>query len=292
MSKAYPEIVFSQKKAKESQYFELQPLKDFFDYLSSIKNHDPQSLHRIDFHIIIFNFGKRFSHFVDFQKCELGPGEALLISPGQVHAFLLDQKVDGYVIIFNQYFLEQFIAPTPLLRIRPIFNYLIGASIYSQLEVHTAFIRTLKPYLDHDDQVQGNTLIGTEMTKLLLTWSQMKSERSGSSEHYHIFDQFRRSVQHHYTESRETLFYSDLLGTSYKQLNEICHQLVNQTPKTIIDQIVLLEAKRKIASSDASMKELTYSMGFDSPTNFSKFFKKHTGMSPGKFKKVVASSPS
>ena len=292
MTKAYPEIVFSPKKVKESQYFELQPLKDFFDYLSSIKNHDPQSLHRIDFHIIIFNFGNRFSHFVDFQKCELGHGEALIISPGQVHAFLLDQEVDGYVIIFNQYFLEHFIAPTPLLRIRPIFNYLVGASIYSQLEVHTAFIGAIKPYLDQNDKVQGTILIGTEMTKLLLTWSQMKSELTGSSEHYQIFDQFRMSVQHHYSQSREALFYSNLLGVSYKHLNEICSKLTNQTPKMIIDQIVLLEAKRKIASSDISMKELTYSLGFDSPTNFSKFFKKHTQLSPGKFKEMVSPSPS
>jgi len=46
----------------------------------------------------------------------------------------------------------------------------------------------------------------------------------------------------------------------------------------------MLEIKRAIMSTNNSLKEIAYEMGFEEVTNFTKFFKKHTGLTPKVFK--------
>lgn len=49
---------------------------------------------------------------------------------------------------------------------------------------------------------------------------------------------------------------------------------------------MVLEIKRALATSNASVQEITYTFGFDEPTNFVKYFKKHTGYSPAQFRNM------
>lgn len=46
----------------------------------------------------------------------------------------------------------------------------------------------------------------------------------------------------------------------------------------------MLEAKRLLAYSSLSIKEIGFELGFGEPTNFNKYFRKHTGMAPMQFK--------
>ena len=77
-----------------------------------------------------------------------------------------------------------------------------------------------------------------------------------------------------------------MMDISYKHLNDICKAVLGQTAKEFIDKYLILETKRHLASSNISVKELTFQMGFDEPTNFIKFFKRHTHQTPSQFKKL------
>ncbi|MGB2684580.1 MAG: helix-turn-helix domain-containing protein, partial [Olleya sp.] len=68
-------------------------------------------------------------------------------------------------------------------------------------------------------------------------------------------------------------------------LNTICKATIAITAKQFIDQFVVLEAKRLLINSEIKSTELAYSLGFEESTNFVKYFKKHTGFTPNKFKK-------
>ena len=61
--------------------------------------------------------------------------------------------------------------------------------------------------------------------------------------------------------------------------------MVSVTAKQFIDAFVILEAKRLLINSEIKSTELAYSLGFEEPTNFVKYFKKHTGFTPNTFKK-------
>jgi AraC-like DNA-binding protein len=50
----------------------------------------------------------------------------------------------------------------------------------------------------------------------------------------------------------------------------------------------MLEAKRLLAHTHKSVKEIGFSLGFQEPTNFTKYFRKHTGLSPVEFRNQYA----
>ena len=71
---------------------------------------------------------------------------------------------------------------------------------------------------------------------------------------------------------------------TYKSLNKICKLAVNQTAKQLIDAHTILEAKRKLVIEGIQVQELAYELGFEEVTNFVKYFKKHTLVTPSQFK--------
>ena len=84
--------------------------------------------------------------------------------------------------------------------------------------------------------------------------------------------------------SRNAEFYANQMNITYKHLNEICKEIINSTAKQFIDDFVLLEAKRQLTNSGIRSTDLAYQLGFREPTNFVKYFKKHTGLTPNQFK--------
>jgi AraC-like DNA-binding protein len=99
-----------------------------------------------------------------------------------------------------------------------------------------------------------------------------------------LFSRFKNMVTEYHTQSRNAQDYASRLGVSYKHLSTICKYATGDTPKSFIDDYLILEIKRQLSISDLSIKELTYHFNFDEPTNFLKFFKKHTGLTPSRFR--------
>lgn len=77
--------------------------------------------------------------------------------------------------------------------------------------------------------------------------------------------------------------YCNFLNVSYQKLNSTCKALTNKTVKVFIDDFILLRAKRLLSEKDVNISEIAYFLGFDEPTNFTKFFKKNTNQTPKSF---------
>ncbi len=105
------------------------------------------------------------------------------------------------------------------------------------------------------------------------------------SDKLNSFLAFKSLLEIHFNTSRNADFYAKKLHITYKHLNSICKDLVTITAKQFIDAFVILEAKRLLINSEIKSTELAYSLGFEEPTNFVKYFKKHTGFTPNSFKK-------
>ncbi|ALJ04930.1 AraC family transcriptional regulator [Pseudalgibacter alginicilyticus] len=95
---------------------------------------------------------------------------------------------------------------------------------------------------------------------------------------------FLELMEIHFLKEVNTHFYAEKLGISGQRLNQILKDKLKLTAKQIIQQRQITEAKRRIVRSEITTKELAFKLGFDSISSFSRFFKKHTGMSPSEFK--------
>ena len=81
--------------------------------------------------------------------------------------------------------------------------------------------------------------------------------------------------------------YARRLHISSRSLSEFTHQLINKTPSQMIQERVILEAQRMLLYSNLHVNQIGYCLGFDDPSYFVKYFKKHALISPVEFRKSV-----
>ena len=60
-------------------------------------------------------------------------------------------------------------------------------------------------------------------------------------------------------------------------LGEVLKKVTGKTPKEILSERIVLEAKSLLHNTDLSINEVSYFLKFQDPSNFTKFFKSKTG---------------
>jgi len=80
-------------------------------------------------------------------------------------------------------------------------------------------------------------------------------------------------------------YYASILNVHPNHLNAVVKSITGKTALNHIHNHILKLAKAELAQTDASVKEIGYSLHFDSPNNFSTFFKKNTGLTPLTYRK-------
>ncbi|MHA6234799.1 helix-turn-helix domain-containing protein [Pseudomonas mohnii] len=95
---------------------------------------------------------------------------------------------------------------------------------------------------------------------------------------------FRELVNRHFREHLSLHDYASFLGITVVTLGRLCHEQLGMTPMTLINARLILEAKRELAHSAQSVKQIAHGMGFSDVGYFSRFFRKHAQRSPSEFR--------
>lgn len=95
-----------------------------------------------------------------------------------------------------------------------------------------------------------------------------------------LFNRFMMLMERDYKLSRDVNYYADLMHITSKYLTNIVRQVAGHTPKTIIDQYVILQLKMQLQRSSQSIKEIAWEYHFADVSFFCRYFKKHTGLTP------------
>ena len=107
----------------------------------------------------------------------------------------------------------------------------------------------------------------------------------------HRLSRFRGELERSYASTRRAEDYARHLGYSVKTLPRACLSATGQPVKQIIDTRVALEAQRLLAHTDQPVAAIARRLGFSEPTNFGKFFTRHTGTTPGDFRDANNAAP-
>ncbi|MCD4794024.1 MAG: helix-turn-helix domain-containing protein [Bacteroidales bacterium] len=268
--------------------FEIVSLKTFFKNNNLKKIQKFRCAERNLILIITSGLGK---HTIDFKDYQFTNGSVIFIAKGQVHKFEVKPGNNGYLIFFSENFYNKNTIAAAALSQTWLYNYHIGLpQIQVNAEMREHFFDIIKKI--HQEYKAGNIFAKTEVIKTLLYLLLIKSERIKRellnkdvlNRSDIIFD-FIDLTENKFSECRNADYYARQLNISYKHLNNICKQSLNKTAKSFIDDHIILVAKRYLVCSDLSVKEITSVTGFDEPTNFVKYFKKHTGNSPMQYRK-------
>ena len=96
---------------------------------------------------------------------------------------------------------------------------------------------------------------------------------------------FREAVEANYRTNTQVECFAQSLGVSAKRLRAACLRAAGTTPLRIIQDRLLVEAKRLMLYSNMTVAETAYYLGFDDPAYFTRFFARGCGASPRSFRK-------
>jgi AraC-like DNA-binding protein len=109
-----------------------------------------------------------------------------------------------------------------------------------------------------------------------------------------LFYQFMSLVMTHSCEQRKFQFYADKLHINSRYLYAAIKKAISsneenasQSPKNLIDQYTIQKIKIILRSTTLTISQILESMDFPNPSHFSRYFKKHTGMSPSEYRKKI-----
>ncbi len=101
---------------------------------------------------------------------------------------------------------------------------------------------------------------------------------------YDLIRNYNQLVEFNFKEHHNIQFYANLLHKSPKTISNVFALYNHKTPLNVIQERIILEAKRLLYYTQKSSKEIAYELGFKDAANFSRFFKNHTGQAPKMYK--------
>lgn len=283
--KNIPNIAF--QNTENTKEFELINLANLFARIATL-DHNPALPHRINFFALLIVTKGFGAHTVDLKEYDIVVGSVLKIAKGQVHAFQHNPSYEGFLIIFTEDFVVNYFSKSSINIISHLYNYHITTPISNDEVLNKEFLEQLDQELKSDNTYAQKDIVAALLDLYLLRLerkSHANDLQNNQSKQYTTFIQFKNLVETNYTTTRNVKDYATMLYVSTKLLNQVVKDFTLNTAKTFIDDYVILESKRAIVSTNKSLKEITFDIGFDEVTNFTKFFKNKTGLSPKDFRK-------
>jgi AraC family transcriptional activator of pobA len=236
-----------------------------------------------------FKYGQ---HFYDFDE-----GGMFFVSPNQItgdHHPLSDQS--GYTLLFHPDFLLGYELARKI-RDYGFFSYSANEALHlSEKEKATivAVFESIEEELNGriDDFSQDVVISQIE---LLLNYSnrfynrQFITRKAVSSDLLQRVEEILHDYFHSVDQEKQGLptvqFLSSQLNVSASYLSDMLRSLTGQNTQQHIHNHLIEKAKEQLSTSDASISEIAYKLGFEHPQSFSKFFKLKAGVSPMDFRR-------
>jgi len=223
---------------------------------------------------------------IDFIEYDMNPGQIFFITPGQVHdVHTLPDNI--YAISFNAEFID--------------------SEAKSQLPIDRLFLqnRCERPYVFTDAQgskelrslidiisreLQSTSKDKDLMSILLVSFLRYVMRYLDEEDCFHRASTDMRMVKllklidSNFRERKDTGFYSDNLAMTSKRLNELSKTQFSRTVTELIHEKTIVEARRKLAFTDETIKRISLNLGYKDTSYFCRFFKRVSEQSPQSFR--------
>ncbi|RFS15026.1 helix-turn-helix domain-containing protein [Emticicia sp. C21] len=243
--------------------------------------------HSHNSYFLSFLYEGTMQHFVDLENSTISAPALLVLTIDQVH---IDAKLDKDCKVITMAFSSEFIYRQN----RKLTNYM--ETVFSQpfLQLSANDLSELDKYiqlicLENNKGKDKNIEIINYLVNIILIQCANLSEKIKKNTSYKndLFLDFKDCLNKFYRTNHTVKFYADQLNITTSVLTEIVKRVSNKTPKQIIDERLLIEAKRLLYWSDITVREVAWELGFETDGYFIRFFKKFTGITPGDFQKVM-----
>lgn len=242
--------------------------------------------HRLNFSALIYITEGQGVHYVEHQQHRLRTGSMLILGKNQIHAFAKQRAVDGYVLSFDCSFLSSG-------NTDPYFDLLLTAMGHINCVHHVdddigllfnAMVNEFASTSEFKDEIIRNLIRSIILKAVVPSYQQQLQsiQRIGHNDYYRL----KKYIDEHFQQRPTAGEIALALGKSIKQLDKLAKDHACLSVKELVDERVLVEAKRLLAFSQYSISDVANRLGFNEATNMTKFFKRHTDVSPKDFRQL------
>lgn len=91
---------------------------------------------------------------------------------------------------------------------------------------------------------------------------------------------YKNLLTQHIQQKQKVREYADLLNVTANHLNKCIKQTTNKTAQDLLNEMLIMEAKSLLKHSNLHISEIAVKLCNQTSSNFARFFKNHTGMTP------------
>jgi len=252
-----------------------------------------------DFYIISLkrNLNGKVKYSYGQQQYDFDEGIMFFMSPGQVFSFEADEdfRTSGWMLLVHPDFLWN----TPLaksIKQYEYFSYSINEALHlSQKEetITNGIIKNIEQEYQANIDKFSETIIITQI-ETLLTYADRFYNRQFITRkkiNHQILNRLE-DVLNEYFSSEAMLnkglptvqYVAETLNVSPNYLSALLKVLTGKSTQEHIQDKVIDKAKEKLSTTDLSVSEIAYELGFEYPQTFGNLFKKKTNFSPLEFR--------
>jgi len=206
----------------------------------------------------------------------------------------------GYYLMFDQNYLSRcsfgstFLTDFPFLRLDKVHPVTI-----TQKEVNELLPIFEKIYIEFNSENNDKFILIESYLNLLLHYIKratanirIKDTDFRNKAEINLVAKYRSLIEKHFNKGalkKEfilTTFYANQLNIHPNHLNAVVKRVAGKTAKQLIQDAVIITAKSLLTQTELSIKEISFQLGFEEPSNFSNVFKKQTAITPARFRQI------
>jgi len=213
---------------------------------------------------------------------------ALLLAAGSVHGFTYDPDSAGHQVTVPSALLQQLLAGAPALAQRLAQSFVLAGDALASDAVEAVDL-----FLQLGREFQGARSGRSEALRaqvlLLALWFLRHAGEPAADEHRQavrdtLVQRFRALLELHYRRHRPVSYYALALQVSPDHLSRACRAVAGLSALDLVQDRVLLEARRLLAYTPATVADIAQELGYEDPGYFSRFFTRRAGTSPSAYR--------
>ena len=246
--------------------------------------------HTHDYEELLVGVKGTVEHFIDFDSQLIEAPFVSFVAKGKVHRVVPGLQ-NGECNIWGIRFRSEFIAETTF-QLYSIYHDNANMALppdrcFNRLETMCQLMHDEIQVSEPDYAVVRHLLSGLftmiEAERRKLQPDNDQTLRSQST----TFKNFLKTLEENYHRPEGVEFYAEKLFMSSRNLNIICQNILQQSVSEIIETRKLIEAKNLLLTTDKTIAEIGFELGYNEKSYFTSVFKRRSGQTPSDFRKEM-----
>lgn len=247
-----------------------------------------KGIHRDSHYIFTCMESGHVKMMVDFNIIEAQDHAIFCVLPGQVHQGLLMKEVNGWFVAVKADLVPDAVRSVfeeSLERIQPL---TIDKGWVAKINSAAAILHasyTDEMLTSKEGFLVVQSLLHAFLGMFAVMYSRENiSQTAGDNRSVQLTRAFRIRVRKNYKTLKSPSEYAEQLNISRGYLTEVVREVTGKPAQYWIHHEILIEAKRLLAFTHLTVKEIAYELGYTDHTYFSRLFAKLEDQSPSEFR--------